>query len=98
MTEKTDSRIVYGAGCSYWDDIENAGTMTTAVPFPCCPHCRGVLYEMPSEAIWMSAVDQYEASGHPGYRDLVEWMKGKCFRSYDHAQAARAQEERKKLN
>lgn len=43
-----DSRIVYGARCVWWDSIANAATKPGGLP--CCPHCGGVLMEVPTEA------------------------------------------------
>lgn len=74
-----DKRFVYGARCCWFGSITEVGH--TDGGLPCCPHCRSVLYEMPDETTWWDGVDRYEASGHPGYRAMVEWMRGKHFRS-----------------
>lgn len=102
-----DTRIAYGACCTWWDDIHKVGTIpaqrvlrkrfggTVTIPseaagLPCCPHCRGMLFEMENEAAWFASVDKYESEGHPGYRRFAEWMRGKCFPSIEAAQAAYA--------
>lgn len=83
----TDYRVVYGATCSWWETIDQVATRSIpgdpdAAGLPCCPHCRGVLYEVESEAVWLGpALDQYEAAGRPGYRAMIEWGRGKCFRA-----------------
>lgn len=85
-----DGRIVYGARCSWWDSISKVGRR---VNLPCCPHCGNVLFEMPSEADWWAGVDHYEAAGHPGYRRMMEWARGKCFQNFATMQAAFAKAE-----
>jgi hypothetical protein len=79
---RVDGRIVYGANCSWWDSIDKIGRR----PFrdgsgsmPCCPGCGGMLLEMPNQKVWWDAVARYERANRPGYRDLVEWVRGKCF-------------------
>lgn len=76
-----DPRIVHGAHCTWWDSINKIATIKApgGYDLPCCPNCNGVLFEMPDEATWWKVVDRYEAAGHPGYRTLVEWGRGKCF-------------------
>lgn len=81
-TERTDTRVVYGMRCVWWDGIENVGKTPTderGISIPCCPHCGGVLMELPSPADWWRGVEAHEANGHPGYRAFIEWQKGKCF-------------------
>lgn len=92
---KTDTRIVCGARCVWWDSIDKAGSLPTkpGSPFgglPCCPHCRSPLFEMANEAQWWEGVERYERDGHPGYRQMIEWQRGKCFPSIDHVKAAYA--------
>lgn len=80
-----DQRIVYGAGCTWWDGIYAVGHIPgTGSPFnprgiPGCPHCTSPLFEIENEAAWWESVDLYEAAGHPGYRAMIEWARGKCF-------------------
>ncbi|WP_026783127.1 hypothetical protein [Pleomorphomonas koreensis] len=83
-----DKRFVYGARCCWFGSISEVGH--TNIGLPCCPHCGSVLYEMPDEATWWDGVDRYEAAGHLGYRAMVEWMRGKHFRSPDEGAAAYA--------
>lgn len=75
-----DTRIVYGARCSWWDSIDKIGK--TASGLPACPHCRSVLFEMRDEQTWFAGVDAYEKAGNPGYRKMIEWARGKCFPGY----------------
>ena len=81
----TDTRIPYGIRCTWWDSIDKVA-LTPPGPsghqIPCCPHCGGVLFEVESEAKWFEGVDRHEANGHPGYRAMVEWSRGKCFPNY----------------
>lgn len=76
----TDQRIVYGARCMWWDSIDKVA-VKGGVPggLPVCPHCGRSLFETTDEATWWSGVSKYEADGHPGYRVMIEWSRGKCF-------------------
>lgn len=87
---RKDTRIAYGARCVWWDSIQNVGTITArnGATLPCCPHCRGMLFEMPNEQEWFAGVDKYEGAGHPGYRAFAEWMRGKCFPDINAAKRA----------
>ena len=90
----TDKRIAYGATCTWWDSIMKVGNNDG---LPCCPHCRKILYEMPSIEEWWNGVDRYEVGKpRPGYRKFVEWLRGKCFPNYDAAEKAYDQEMAKK--
>lgn len=83
----TDTRVAFGARCTWWDDIHQVGRH----PFnrlPCCPHCKGMLFEKSDLASFMADVDAYEADGHPGYRALLTWMRGRCYRTLEAASAA----------
>lgn len=83
-----DTRIVYGAGCTWWDSIDNVGsTNTTGISLPCCPHCSSVLFEVRDEATWFKGVDRHEAAGNPGYRAMIEWGRGRCFRNFQELRA-----------
>ena len=53
---------------------------------PCCPFCKSVLFEFPNLAAFMEGVDKYEKEGNPGYRKLLNWQQGKCFRTMEDAQ------------
>lgn len=75
----TDTRIAYGARCSWWDSIEKVGRTGGTISLPCCPTCRGVLFEMLDEEIWWRGVDRYTAETDPQYRTFIEWVRGKCF-------------------
>lgn len=79
----TDRRIAYGARCTWWDSVTEAKQLPSGVP--CCPHCRGVLFEVPSEDLWWQQVDEYAASTTPGYRQFIEWVRGKCFNGQEAA-------------
>jgi hypothetical protein len=82
----TDDRIVYGARCQWWDSIDKVATMPGG-GLPICPHCGSVLYET-TPAKWWREVDAYEADGNPGYRQMIEWARGKCFPTFGALTAA----------
>jgi hypothetical protein len=84
-----DTRVVYGARCTWWDSIQNIGHTRGPGPrLPACPHCGSVLFEMPDEARFMAGVPAYEAAGHPGYGDALRWARGKCFQNAEAMQLA----------
>jgi hypothetical protein len=83
-----DNRVVYGISCVWWDGIEKVGKtpLRGGVSLPCCPQCGGVLMQVDGPKQWWDAVEKHEASGHPGYRAFIEWLKGKCFPTMQAAQ------------
>ncbi len=96
-----DPRIVSGATCVWWGPISEAGVRTSSggwmrPPFsramaraglPCCPHCGGVLFEVQSIEEWWEGVDAFEPT-QPGYRKLIEFIRGKHFRNMTDANFA----------
>jgi hypothetical protein len=59
------------------------------VSLPCCPHCKGMLFEVENIDVWNAGVAKQEAT-YPGYTQLVNWLRGKCFPSFAAAQIAYA--------
>ena len=86
MNKPTDGRIVYGARCTWWDSIDKVAKKPSGLP--CCPHCGGVLFEVPTEADWWEQVDDYAAGTEPGYREFIEWLRSRCLSSHDQARQA----------
>ena len=82
MTE--EKLIVYGAKCVWWDSIDKAGKIQgqSGHSLPCCPYCKGVLFQQ-SESDWWFAVQKFENEGHKGYREFIEWQRGKCFPKFE---------------
>ena len=74
----TDTRLVYSVRGTWWDSIDKVATTPNGLPV--CPHCQSPLFEMGAEA-WWEGVDRHEAF-EPGYRAMIEWSRGKCFRDY----------------
>lgn len=70
------SIIVYGARCTWWDAIERVALRPSGLP--CCPKCEGPLFQQ-KERDWWAGVDRYEAEGNPGYGEMLEWIRGRCF-------------------
>lgn len=90
MSGKTDTRIVYGALCIWWDSIHKA--TRNAVGLPCCPHCSGVLMEVPDEKTWWDPIKEHaKKENKPEYVDLWKWMQGRCFKTFKDAEQAYAQ-------
>lgn len=84
LPKQPDTRIAYGARCTWWDDIANVGLTspgTAGHRLPCCPHCGSMLFEMDSAEPWWAGARRYEDDGHPGYVAMIEWAKGQCFPS-----------------
>lgn len=86
-----DTRLAYGATCTWFGPIQEVGTKTEH-RLPCCPLCGGVLFEMPTEQEWWDGIDKYERDGHPGYRALWEWQRKvkRCFPLRDGIKALEA--------
>lgn len=51
--------------------------------FPCCPHCGSLLMQVDSEKKWFEGVDEFEKNGHPNYRAMLIWSRGKCFKNLE---------------
>lgn len=84
----SDTRVVYGAVCSWWDTIDKAGQ--TAGGLPGCPICHGPLYEVATEAEWWAGVDKKVAVDDPVYREFITWLRGRCHRGPNFFENARS--------
>lgn len=86
----SDTRMVYGSSCSWWDVVSQAAS--TASGLPCCPHCGGVLMEMPSIQDWWESVDLFIAQDpdqRANYKTFVGWLQGRdCGGKKLHSRAA----------
>lgn len=93
MTKQgTDKRIVAGAGgCTWWESVYMASKRPDS-GLPCCPHCGAVLIEFQTENSWWAAIEAFDMA-HPGYREVVEFGRGKCFPSFDKLVLAKEQEQ-----
>ncbi len=76
-----DERIIYGF-CTWWDSIDKAGDKG----IPCCPKCKSNLFEMESIEIWNAKVAGFDYN-HKGYKNFIDWLRGKCFKTYKMAYA-----------
>jgi len=74
-------RIVYGATCTWWDSIDKVAATDSGLP--CCPHCRGVLFESSNDD-WEAQTMKHNEK-HPGYKEFIAWSRGKCFKKISHA-------------
>lgn len=80
---------VYGATCFWHDSINNIGIREHELP--CCPHCRGILFQAEVDE-WWNGARKYEQDGHPGYEEFLKWSQGRCFKTrQDAANAYRAE-------
>lgn len=81
----SDPRVVYGARCAWWDTIEKTATVNGKPDgLPCCPNCGSPLFEVASESVWWNGVEAHDDM-NPGYREFVEWLRGKCFPGFPEA-------------
>jgi len=84
-TVSSDTRITYGACCTWWNSIQKTSSQSSGLP--CCPHCGGVLFETENEdEFWRGALE-YEKT-EPGYTVMLRWMRGRCFRNFNEAKQA----------
>ncbi|WP_161884478.1 hypothetical protein [Deinococcus alpinitundrae] len=75
-----DTRIVYGAGCTYWGGIYSIGR--GPVGLPGCPYCGGLLYEVQTEEEYLDCIDvNSAAAGDFGYSGFIRWNKGRPCKS-----------------
>jgi hypothetical protein len=76
-----DTRYCYGARCTWSGPIQAVGTNGSGLP--CCPHCRGVLFELPTEAEWWNGAEAFDRTNEPGYLDLMRWAakQPRCWRT-----------------
>lgn len=94
---KRDSRVVYGAACSWWgliDEVSTVGKMRGGdSTIPACPKCGGVLMEVENLREWWDGAQRYEDDGHPGYVEFLRWDRGRCYPTLAEARAAFARHE-----
>lgn len=87
LDPKLDTRVVYGATCTYWGGIYSIH-MAPGIGIPVCPHCFRPLFEMENEEAFMEGARKHEEGGHPGYVAFITWLKGKpCYRTFTAAMA-----------
>jgi hypothetical protein len=94
----------YGATCTWWDSMDKVGSLTTPPmkltrgngttadiepsSLPCCPHCKGVLMQVPSEDVWWENVRSHaEKTQDADYPNFIRWLRGRCFASFAAAKA-----------
>lgn len=86
--------LVQGLHCTFWGSRSQAAVGEDSVL--ACPHCQNHLVDSPAKTIFWQGIDMWEAGfykttgtripvSHPGYRKLIEWMRGKCFSGMEQA-------------
>lgn len=70
---RQDLRWVYGVGCFWFAPIRDA--RPNAHGLPCCPTCSSLLYEVKSKEFFWGQAKNYDAAGHPGYLNMMLWIK-----------------------
>lgn len=71
-----DTRVVYGAVCTWWDSIDKVSTTPSGLP--CCPYCGGVLFEMPNEEYLQDENAVISTQYNINYQAAMDWVRGKC--------------------
>jgi hypothetical protein len=72
-----DKRYVYGARCLWHGSIWEVGAMPVGEVrgLPCCPWCKGALFELPSKEVWTAQVEKFAAKpGVENYVEFIEWV------------------------
>ena len=93
---RKDTRIVYGARCTWWDSIDHVSTKRAV---PTCPHCGSPLFELDDEASWWRQVERYQRE-HPedaSYRDMMAWARGRCFPTFEALRRAWQHDQQRQL-
>jgi len=84
-----DTRYVYGAGCMFSGPIQRVGTTQSGLP--CCPHCKGVLFETDTEEKWWEMVRSYaQKTRDESYEPMWCWATGRCFATLESLRSAYA--------
>lgn len=87
-SQRKDTRIAYGATCLWWDTIDKVGTNGKGPigGLPCCPICKGVLFEVSSMQEWDAGITKYAIkNSDTTYPAFMQWLRGKCRPRYDEA-------------
>lgn len=84
---KPSRMVAYGARCTWWDEKSEVGSLPSGLP--CCPVCRGVLFEADADDFLGKLDDpQYEEfGGMEQYPAFVRWLRGKCYPDHRTAHA-----------
>lgn len=73
-----DTRYTYGATCNWHGTIQE--TTVNSSQLPCCPHCRGVLFEYENKKKWDDAVERFSRENNlVHYKAFVDsWRSKHC--------------------
>jgi len=74
-----DTRILYGASCTWWDHLATTNLLRGAA-FQ-CPKCGGDLLFMHPAKWWRGIIKYADKHKDPGYLDFMKWLRGQCYRS-----------------
>lgn len=68
--------IFYGANCTFWtDDEKELSSIPESGPkegLPCCPHCKGVLFQIEKRE-WEESAEQYEDAWSSDPNNPLGW-------------------------
>lgn len=80
--------IVYGAMCSWYGTLDEAGSLGSALSnLPCCPFCKGVLLQT-EKTEWDANVEIHSRKpGNEDYKEFLVWLKARnqCWKSFGRA-------------
>lgn len=75
--------LAMSISCTWWDSLTKAALEHGQ---PVCPHCGRPALRFP-EKLWWERIDYHGNSSAPGYRQFVEWLRGRCFPNERQARA-----------
>ena len=81
--------IAYGIDCLWWDSAVNAAVRSTLLGDEvCCPHCGGRCGVYGSRTQFLDLLRRFELIGFTGFREMMIWSRGKCYKTRGAAWAA----------
>ena len=81
--------IAYGTLCLWWDHVSRATVLRapTGDRFA-CPRCGGECRLYVNEESYLKMASRFELIGFAGHRELIAWVRGRCYRTRADAWAA----------
>ena len=75
--------IAFGIDCLWWDVAANAvrKEVTLLSTELRCPHCGGRCGVANSKVQFLEMLRRFEVIGFVGFREMMIWAQGKCFRN-----------------
>ena len=82
--------IAYGIDCMWWDRVGRAKitSLPTGLYHVQCPYCGGLCNLHGSEQDMLDMARRFETLGFAGHRSLIQWLRGKCYKTRGEAWSA----------